>query len=119
MTSSQYSSLPVNCFLYSWPDFPSRPRTIAVQVRWNHPGLFELFMCAFVGIAGRRGFFHRVVGWADGENLFPHLQAMDGNIGVGLETEPHLSLLDLQHRDFEQALKAIGAADHHGLLQFP
>jgi hypothetical protein len=44
---------------------------------------------------------------------------MDGNIGIGLETQSHLPAANLEHRDFEHALAAAGAADHHSFLGFP
>jgi hypothetical protein len=43
---------------------------------------------------------------------------MDGNIFIDLEAQFHLAAIDLEDRDFEQALEAGGASDDHGLLAF-
>jgi hypothetical protein len=44
---------------------------------------------------------------------------MDGNIGIGFETQAHLPPANLEHRDFEHALEAVRAADHYDFLGFP
>jgi hypothetical protein len=49
---------------------------------------------------------------------FPHLQAMDRNIGIDVKTQSHFSILDRQHRNFKRLLEAIGSADHDRLLVF-
>src|SRR5689334_980787 len=50
---------------------------------------------------------------------FPQLPAVDGNLFINLEAQLHLAAVDLQHRDFERALEAEGAPDHHGFPAFP
>src|SRR5579864_4349054 len=52
-------------------------------------------------------------------NSLPNLQTMDGNAGIDFEAEPHASSFDLEHRDFEQALKAPGPVNHYRFLVFP
>src|SRR5688572_33069551 len=44
---------------------------------------------------------------------------MDRNIGVGLETQSHVPVLDPDHRDFDHALKAYRSSNHHRLVVFP
>jgi len=44
--------------------------------------------------------------WCLAADPFPYFHAMDWNIGVGLETQSHSPVLDLDHRDFDHALKA-------------
>ena len=49
------------------------------------------------------------VGLAGGADSFPHLRTMHRDILIGLESEPHAALLDLEYRDFEQLLEAARA----------
>ena len=54
-----------------------------------------------------------------GVDSFPHLRTMDGNIGVDLEAQFHVRALNPEHRDLQQAMEAIGPADHHRLPILP
>jgi hypothetical protein len=44
---------------------------------------------------------------------------MDRNIGVGLETQSHVPLLDPEHLDFDHAIKAYRSSNHHRFVGFP
>jgi hypothetical protein len=50
---------------------------------------------------------------------FPHFQTVDGNVRVDLEAEFHLRAPNVEHRDFQQAMKAIGPPDDDRLLSSP
>jgi hypothetical protein len=79
-------------------------------------------MGANVGpLRGRRGLYLEVLNRQLHDNgslhsnlaqLFPHLQAMDGNIGIYLEPQSDLPTLNLEHRDLEHALEANGPSNH-------
>jgi 16S rRNA U1498 N3-methylase RsmE len=43
---------------------------------------------------------------------------MDRNIGVGLETQSHASVLDLDHRDFDHAFKTFRSSNHNRFVVF-
>jgi hypothetical protein len=43
---------------------------------------------------------------------------MDRNIGVGLEAQSHVPLLDPDHRDFDHALKAYRSSNHNRFVVF-
>ena len=49
-------------------------------------------------------------------NSFPHLQLLYGNCVRHFEAQFHVLILDGEHRDFEHAVNAILAADHHGFV---
>ncbi len=38
---------------------------------------------------------------AVGDDLFPNLLPVDGNVGIGLEPQSHLGADDLKHRDLD------------------
>ena len=40
-------------------------------------------------------------------NAFPHLQPMDGNIGIHVEAQSYFPATNLEHRDLEHAPKPI------------
>src|SRR5438132_10360593 len=44
---------------------------------------------------------------------------MDGNIGIDLEAESYLHVLNVEHRDFKHALEAVGPSDDNRFLVFP
>jgi hypothetical protein len=44
---------------------------------------------------------------------------MDWNIGIDLEAQFHVRAVNTKHRDFEQAMKTIGPADHNRFPTFP
>jgi hypothetical protein len=44
---------------------------------------------------------------------------MDGNIGIDLEAQSHAPAFDLEHRDLEHAMEAVGPSDHHRFPVFP
>jgi hypothetical protein len=79
-------------------------------------------MGANVGpLRGRRGLYLEVLIRRHHDNgslhsnlahLFPHLQAMDRNIGIHLEPQSNLAALNLEHRDLEHALEASGPSNH-------
>jgi hypothetical protein len=52
-------------------------------------------------------------------DTFPNLGAVDGHIGIDLEAQLHFGSLNLQHLDFEEAMKTIGPANDHRFLAFP
>jgi hypothetical protein len=54
-----------------------------------------------------------------GANSFPHLRTMDGNAGVDLEAQFHVRASNIEHRDFQQAMEAIGPSNHHRLAILP
>jgi hypothetical protein len=53
------------------------------------------------------------------EDAFPHFEAMDGHVGVDVETQFHLLAPNLQHDDLEDALKIVGPSDYNRFLDFP
>jgi hypothetical protein len=59
-----------------------------------------------------------IVGLVLGDDSFPHLPPMDGDAGIDLEAQPHASVSDLEHRDFEQTLKTSRVSDGDRLLNF-
>jgi hypothetical protein len=44
---------------------------------------------------------------------------MDWNIGIGLEAKFHVPALNIEHRHFQQAVKAIGPSDDNRFPAFP
>jgi hypothetical protein len=48
-----------------------------------------------------------------GANPFPHFPTVDGEVRTGLKAQPDLAAANLEHRDLEQALKAMGLTDDH------
>src|ERR1700731_3232390 len=44
---------------------------------------------------------------------------MDRNLSIDLEAQFHRPAVDVEHRNFEQALEAAGAAHDHRFLVFP
>jgi hypothetical protein len=48
-----------------------------------------------------------------GGDAFPHLSAMDGNFGAGVEAQPNAATSNVEHRNFEQLLAATGPGDYH------
>jgi hypothetical protein len=61
----------------------------------------------------------RSVGREAATDSFPHLPAMDGNGGFGLEAEFHVPAVNLQNRDLEQLLDTVSRADHNRLPASP
>jgi hypothetical protein len=49
----------------------------------------------------------------------PNLLTVHRNTGIGLEAQFHARASNLEHRDLEQAMKAIGPADHNRFLTLP
>jgi hypothetical protein len=49
----------------------------------------------------------------------PHLEAMNRDLFIDLEAQPHLAGLNVEHGDFEQALEAAGASHHNCFQTFP
>src|ERR1043166_6972038 len=66
-----------------------------------------------------REVFFRTNRLGGGVDAFPHLQTMDGDILIDLETQSHRTGVNLEHGDFEQALETAGASNDHGFLFFP
>src|SRR5439155_21659971 len=54
--------------------------------------------------ARRGGGFRRAVRPAAGADPFPHLPAVDGNLFIDLEAQPHLPAVDLDDRHLEHEL---------------
>jgi hypothetical protein len=48
-----------------------------------------------------------------GADSFPYFRTMDRNPGVSLKAELHISGSNVEHRDLQQAMEAIGPADHY------
>jgi hypothetical protein len=46
---------------------------------------------------------------------FQHLRTLDWNTRVDLEAQCHISAMNAKHRDFQQAMKPVGSADHNRL----
>jgi len=44
---------------------------------------------------------------------------MDRNIRVDLEAQFHVRASNIEHCDFQQAMKTIGPSDYHRFLIFP
>jgi hypothetical protein len=44
---------------------------------------------------------------------------MDWNVGIDLEAQLHVRAFNPEHRDFDQAMKAIGPSDYDRFLAFP
>jgi hypothetical protein len=44
---------------------------------------------------------------------------MDRNLGISLEAKFHTPRPNLEYRDFEHMLEAVGASNDHGLPAFP
>src|SRR5262245_46148917 len=63
--------------------------------------------------SGRRTLRGAVAAYA-----LPHFPAVHWHIFVNLEAQAHAPLADLEHRDFEQALEAVGTSDDDGFLAF-
>jgi hypothetical protein len=42
----------------------------------------------------------------------PYLRTTNRNIGIDLEAQSHVRASDIEHRDFEQAMEAVGPANH-------
>ena len=54
-----------------------------------------------------------------GVDSFPHLRTMDRNTGIDLEAQFYVRASNTEHRDFQQAMKTIGPADHNRLPILP
>jgi hypothetical protein len=44
---------------------------------------------------------------------------MNRKIGIDLEAQFHVRAVNTEHRDFQQAMKAVVPADHHRFLILP
>jgi hypothetical protein len=62
---------------------------------------------------GPRRTIRSSIGAPAGADSFPHLQAVDRNVGIGLKAQPDALANDLEDRDAENALDAIGPTDYH------
>jgi hypothetical protein len=49
-------------------------------------------------------------------NPFPYLQSMHRNIGIDVETELHFVAFNLEHLDFQNAMKTIDPSDDDRLV---
>jgi hypothetical protein len=67
----------------------------------------------------RGGAFREAAWRAVGADSLPHLETMDGNMGIDLEAQSHAPAFNLEHRDFEHAMEAIDPSDHHRFPVFP
>jgi hypothetical protein len=76
----------------------------------------KLFL--YLAEGGGNGVFQRARRPALGANPFPNFRAMDGNGRIDLEAQPHFRALNVEYRDFHQAMQAVGPADNHRFITF-
>ena len=67
----------------------------------------------------RYGGFHRALCPAVNANSFPHFGAMNGNVLIGLKTQPDAPLANLEHGDFHRSLEANVPSNDYGFVILP